>query len=34
MRFDPASAVYAEFGAFITGLVAPVEQVLAEIGRG
>ncbi len=34
MRFDPASAVYAEFGAFITGLVAPVDQVLAEIGRG
>jgi hydrogen peroxide-dependent heme synthase len=34
MRFDPASAVYAEFGAFVTGLVAPVEQVLAEIGRG
>jgi chlorite dismutase len=34
MRFDPASAVYAEFGAFVTGLIAPVEQVLAEIGRG
>ncbi len=34
MRFDPASAVYAEFGPFITGLVEPVEQVLAEIGRG
>ena len=34
MRFDPASAVYAEFGAFITGLVGPVEEVLTEVGRG
>jgi chlorite dismutase len=34
MRFDPASAVYADFGPFITGLVGPVEQVLAEVGRG
>ena len=34
MRFDPASAVYAEFGAFVTGLVAPVDEVLSEIGRG
>ena len=34
MRFDPASAVYAEFGAFITGLVGPVEQVLAEVAPG
>ncbi|HEX2117970.1 MAG TPA: chlorite dismutase family protein [Acidimicrobiales bacterium] len=34
MRFDPASAVYAEFGAFYTGLVAPVEEVLAEVARG
>ena len=34
MRFDPASAVYAEFGPFVTGLVGPVEQVLAEVGRG
>ncbi len=34
MRFDPASAVYAEFGPFITGLIAPVETVLAEVGRG
>ena len=33
MRFDPASAVYAEFGEFITGLVAPVEELLAEVGR-
>ena len=32
MRFDPASAVFAEFGAFVTGLVAPVDELLAEIG--
>ena len=34
MRFDRASAIYAEFGPFVTGLVASVEQVLAEVGRG
>ena len=34
MRFDPASSVYAEFGAFITGLVAPVDEVLARVGLG
>lgn len=32
MRFDPASAVYAEFGAFVTGLVGPVQVILAEVG--
>ena len=32
MRFDPASAVYAEFGPFITGLLAPVDEVLARVG--
>jgi len=32
MRFDPASAVYAEFGAFVTGLVGPVEEILTEVG--
>jgi chlorite dismutase len=32
MRFDQASAVYAEFGPFVTGLVAPVEDVLASAG--
>jgi len=31
MRFDPASAVYADFGPFLTGLVGPIEDVLAEI---
>jgi chlorite dismutase len=32
MRFDQASAVYAEFGPFVTGLVAPVEEVLGRVG--
>jgi hydrogen peroxide-dependent heme synthase len=32
MRFDVASAVYAEFGPFVTGLVAPVETVLDRVG--
>ena len=32
MRFDRASAVYAEFGAFYTGMVAPVAEVLAGLG--
>jgi hydrogen peroxide-dependent heme synthase len=31
MRFDEASARYAEFGPFVTGLVAPVEDVLAAV---
>jgi chlorite dismutase len=34
MRFDEASANYAEFGPFVTGLVATAEQVLDEIGVG
>lgn len=32
MRFDEASAVYAEFGAFYTGMVAPAEDVLTAVG--
>ena len=32
MRFDEASAVYAEFGPFYVGMVAPPETVLDEIG--
>jgi chlorite dismutase len=32
MRFDRASANYAEFGPFYTGMVAPVEELLARIG--
>ena len=34
MRFDQASALYAEFGPFVTGLVAPVEELLARTGLG
>jgi chlorite dismutase len=32
MRFDTASALYAEFGPFYTGMVAPVEEVLSQLG--
>lgn len=32
MRFDEASAVFAEFGAFYTGMVASAGDVLSEIG--
>ncbi len=31
MRFDEASAVYAEFGPFYTGVAAPAEQVLGAL---
>src|SRR3954451_1920623 len=31
MRFDEASAVYAEFGPFYTGIVTPVEELVASI---
>lgn len=34
MRYDEASAVYAEFGPFYTGLVAPPEHVLTTVGIG
>jgi peroxiredoxin len=34
MRFDEASARYAEFGPFFTGIVDPVEEVLAQVGVG
>ena len=30
MRFDPASARYAEFGPFFTGVVADLDTVLAQ----
>ena len=33
MRFDEASAIYAEFGPFITGLIANVEEVVARVAR-
>jgi peroxiredoxin len=29
MRFDEASAIYAEFGPFFTGMVTPVEELVA-----
>lgn len=32
MRFDEASAIYAEFGPFFTGMVAPLDDVLDELG--
>ena len=32
LRFDEASARYAEFGPFVTGMVADVEDVLASVG--
>ena len=32
MRFDEASALYAEFGPFYTGMVAPLGEVLDAIG--
>lgn len=31
MRFDEASAVYAEFGPFVTGLVADLDKVLEHL---
>ena len=32
MRFDPASALYAEFGTFVTGRIAPVDEVCRRVG--
>ncbi|CAA9257257.1 MAG: Hemoprotein HemQ, essential component of heme biosynthetic pathway in Gram-positive bacteria [uncultured Acidimicrobiales bacterium] len=32
MRFDEASAVYADFGPFFTGLIAEPAEVLAQLG--
>jgi chlorite dismutase len=32
MRFDEASARYADFGPFYTGIVGPVEEVLGICG--
>ncbi|MHB8467571.1 MAG: chlorite dismutase family protein [Acidimicrobiales bacterium] len=32
MRYDEASARYAEFGPFYTGMVAPIEEVLVATG--
>ena len=32
MRFDEASALYAEFGPFVTGMVGEVGEVLTSVG--
>jgi peroxiredoxin len=32
MRYDTASAVYAEFGAFVTGMSGSLDEVLASVG--
>ena len=32
MRYDEASAIYAEFGPFYTGVVTGIEEALAELG--
>ena len=32
MRFDEASAQYAEFGPFVTGMVAEVDEVMSRAG--
>jgi chlorite dismutase len=32
MRYDRASAVYAEFGRFYTGMVGELSEVLAAAG--
>ena len=31
MRYDRASAVYADFGSFVTGMVGPTDEILARI---
>lgn len=33
MRFDEASSLYAEFGPFITGLIADVDEVVSRLAR-
>lgn len=32
MRYDTASALYAEFGPFVSGMVAPLDDVLRRVG--
>ncbi|MGH8917853.1 MAG: chlorite dismutase family protein, partial [Acidimicrobiales bacterium] len=34
MRFDEASARFAEFGPFYTGIVGPIEDVVTQVGLG
>ena len=31
MRFDEASAIYAEFGPFFVGMVCPIDELLARL---
>ncbi|MBV8691807.1 MAG: chlorite dismutase family protein, partial [Actinobacteria bacterium] len=31
MRFDEASATYAEFGPFVTGMIAGVDEVMSRL---
>jgi chlorite dismutase len=31
MRYDEASAIYADFGAFYVGMVTPVEELVTQI---
>jgi chlorite dismutase len=31
MRFDEASAVYADFGRFYVGMVTPVEELMSTL---
>lgn len=32
LRYDRVSAIYAEFGPFYTGMVAPIDEVLDRVG--
>jgi chlorite dismutase len=32
MRFDEASAIYAEFGRFFVGMVCPVDELVDRVG--
>ena len=34
MRFDPGSAVYAEFGPFYTGLLVELDELRGRLGQG
>jgi peroxiredoxin len=34
MRYDQASALYAEFGPFVTGIVGTLDEVLDSVGVG
>jgi hydrogen peroxide-dependent heme synthase len=34
MRYDEASAIYADFGPFYTGIVSPVEELVRELSIG